>query len=359
MLFLLQSKTVNLFAASSIFVSGLLFSGCLHFQEKTLSREAQAIKIVQHLVKTQQILKAEPLVGGFSDALLMKVTGAEKTYVVRFLDSKQIELRNEHEITCQQIASDNGYGPHVYFIDAQQGVIIMEYLAAEAFPVDKDRLLAYVDLVKKIHSGTSFPVAFNLFEYTKKCLKAVEVFQQDLIDVPKIMLILDTIKKAVAHFPHSAPCHRDLHPGNVIYARGQFFAIDYTSAGQDDPYIDLAAPLFHSFPGKSDVLLTEYLGRQPTEKELAKLSLMKTLVLIFYGSIFIKNLPEAFIQKVSTQGITPRSYGEMGQLIARGAIDLGNPVNMLEFTLATFAEVIKHYNSDRFSKELTFLQEAA
>lgn len=326
----------------------------------SLARQSQAINIAQEWLKTQEQLNAEALVGGFSQATLMKVTGAGKVYVVRFLDTLPEQWR-QNEITCQQIASDNGYGPYVYFTDRQRDVIVMEYLAAQAFPSDKDRLEAYIDLVKKIHLGTAFPVTYNLFEYTQDCLKTISTLGQNLIDVSKIALILTTIRQAVAHFPHSAPCHRDLHSGNVIYARGQLFAIDYTSAGQDDPYVDLAAPLFSE---SNNALLTEYLGRQPTEKELAKLSLMKSFVKVFYRVVLVKYIPERLFQEIFAQGISPRSYYELRQQIAQGAFDLGNPENMMEFALAAVEDIINYYNSDQFNsdqfnKEVKLLQEAA
>lgn len=268
--------------------------------------------------------------------------------------------KNEHEIECQQIASDTEYGPHVYGTDMQSGVVVMEYLQPESCSVSKKQLLAYVDLVKKIHAGPAFPVTFGYFDQIDTNIKLLEAKKQNIVDLAKIKVIIDKIAYAVSCFPHRAACHRDLHPGNVIYSKGKYFAIDYTLAGQDDPYIDLAAFIFQFHgvcSGSQAVLLREYFGRQPTDKELAKLSLMRLAVLMYHGVSFPQNIPDEFLHVEVNQAVASKGYLPLLQEFGQGTFDLGNPLNQREFVRAMFAEVFKYYDSDQFNKGLKLLQE--
>lgn len=77
MLSILKSKVAKLFVISCIAASTI--------HKTSASREFQAIQIVQDLLKTQEQLKAEPLVGGLSEASLITVSSDDQAYVVRFL----------------------------------------------------------------------------------------------------------------------------------------------------------------------------------------------------------------------------------------------------------------------------------
>jgi hypothetical protein len=64
------------------------------------------------------------LQGRHSGATLTKVTVDKKTfYVVRDL-SKRSMVDRKREIHAQKIASDQGYGPHLYAYDSEQGRLL-------------------------------------------------------------------------------------------------------------------------------------------------------------------------------------------------------------------------------------------
>jgi tRNA A-37 threonylcarbamoyl transferase component Bud32 len=121
--------------------------------------EKYAANLVKKTLSIPDNVTAEKLTGGFSGAPLFVATTETKKYVVRFLKHKPLEER-KREIGVLQIASQAEYGPHVYFADADQGVVIMEFLSPQAMPPElwqSEKL--YVMLAKflqKIHRGPKF-----------------------------------------------------------------------------------------------------------------------------------------------------------------------------------------------------------
>ena len=86
--------------------------------------EKYAAALVKNKLSLTGSVSAEKLAGGFSRAQLFTVTADSKKYVVRFLTHKSSEERSR-EIDFLQRASQEGYGPHVYFADPAKGIRII------------------------------------------------------------------------------------------------------------------------------------------------------------------------------------------------------------------------------------------
>src|SRR5665213_2068908 len=92
-----------------------------------------------------------PLTGGSSDAALYKVSDGKTSYVLRDITYQGKEDRIK-QIHAQKIASDRGYGPHVYASDINRGEILMGFLEKSEEPTDSSvKALKMAELLKKIH----------------------------------------------------------------------------------------------------------------------------------------------------------------------------------------------------------------
>lgn len=278
-----------------------------------------------------------PLEGGLSGASLFLADNGVKKYVARFFD----HLSNEHTerlIFNQKVASIGGYGPHVYFDDPEQRIILMDYLSAQPInqaTIHKDLAL----LLQKIHKGPKLHHAGHIWERTTEVLQTLKDIPQSLIDIGNIQVDLNQlIEKAKAGL-ESAPCHRDLNPMNLIYTDQKFFAVDYDSAGQDDPYIDLAevAIFYCRCEEQETTLLTLYLGHRPSQLEMDKFRLMKKIAFFFYAVEFFRQVPS------ETWQITPDvdPFEVYMKKLAEGAVSLENPKEKLNMGLILLQEGMK------------------
>ena len=307
----------------------------------------QALKIVQSVLKTNGPCTAELLSGGLSGSELIKVNTSDRAYVVRFWNKKWAEDFPQ-DLACQVVASDAGYGPRVFFTDEAAYVTVIEYFHPEVFPEIRTRLQALVDLLKRIHTGPPVPMGIDKPTYLDECIEEVEKLNLQLFDLDVIREIKEAVTTAARQNARCLPCHRDLHPGNLIYSQERFVAIDYTWGGMDDPYLDLATlAIFNcTTPEEEHLLLQLYLGHAPSPAEAARLSLMKLSAKLFYGLEFLKLAP------TYRRTTTPKSYKNI-EFHSREPL---NPANFFEYASSLLGEVVDYSHSEQYVKDLALLQ---
>lgn len=96
------------------------------------------------------------------------------------------------------------------------------------------------------------------------------------------------------------PCHTDINPYNLIGGDAELKLVDWGAATQESYYFDLASVcLFFYFYSteKEQLFLERYFTRPLRDQESRKLQLMKFVVSVYYGLMFL--LPS--VSKSSTQ----------------------------------------------------------
>ena len=304
---------------------------------------------VTELINSLQItgpFTIKQLSGGLSGSEIIKVSTPNRDYVVRFWNMQWADYFPQ-DLACQLVASDAGYGPKVYFRDAVEGITVMEYYFPEPLPEIQIRLATLVSLLKKIHTGPSVPKGIDRSIYLDLLIE--EIKESNFVDLQAIKTIKNTV---FAHTrPHAlhVPCHRDLHHGNLIYTQGKYVAIDYTWGAMDDPYADLAnIAIFNCSTIEEEKLLLQlYLGRPPSFKEVARLSLMKLPAKIFYGLEFLGIASTSKTNLSMTQEKLPTSYMDFGS-----DTNASHPNNFLNYAVSLLSEVIHYSQSEQYVKDL-------
>ncbi|MBY0353768.1 phosphotransferase [Candidatus Babeliales bacterium] len=277
------------------------------------------------------------LKGGLSGAPIFLASKGTDQYVVRFFDhlsSDQIPKL----IRAQKAAATSGYGPKIYWDNVEQGAVVMDYLEPEQ-PDKKNILNDLVILLNKIHQSPRIESSGSLWDLTYAAINKLKGVKQTLLELSAVQTYLEKLVQKVSQNLASKPCHRDMNPGNLIFSKGQFFAVDYDSFGMDDPYIDIAqVAIFYCYSAEAEKqLLTLYLHRQPTDAEMAKLQLFKRIALIFYGMEFLCKVPAQLWQ--STPDLIP--YLKFLQLLGSKAVALEDPKEKLRSGLIMVREGMK------------------
>lgn len=269
------------------FIFGLIFLISTSIASET--QEKETLQIMKDFLKADEGIQIKELSGGYSGADLFLVDFEGQKFVVRFSNKASSE-EFQKEISICEIASNEGYGPKVYLSDEEKGFIVMEYLVNE-LDVEKISIASLAELAKKIHEGPGFSSTSNIMElhifrmmdyiYSKKFY--FEVVPLDWME--RILSACREINTALESLPMEAPCHGDLHKANLFFSKGQCYAIDYELASMSDPFLDLATlSLSYDFDKEQDLLfLNHYLNREPSQKEQAKLYVMKQLVCLYWG----------------------------------------------------------------------------
>ncbi len=254
---------------------------CVLLQEPQKAPNCDEVaSLVQSALEVNEPVAVEELPGGNSGNPLFLATRGENRYIVRFFKSS---AEAHHEIACQRAASDAGYGPHVFAADPEQRYLIMEYVE----PMTSDRYRALGTTLSKMHHGDAFPTheadIFARIHTDIDKLKKKESFGFIAVHLEQMML---KVEEAIPASEQKAPCHNDLHPGNMIYSSGVYKIIDFGDAIQDDPYFDLATVIVHNCFNQTqeEAVLSSYFGRSILPEEKAKLTLMKQAVYICYAA---------------------------------------------------------------------------
>ncbi|MBU1008093.1 phosphotransferase [Candidatus Dependentiae bacterium] len=320
--------------------------------------EKYAASVVKDKLSLPGTVTAQALKGGMSGAKLFTVTDGAKKYVIRFMAHETPE-RCLEEMRGFRIASENGYGPHIYFMDEKDAVIIMEYISSQPITYQqlqsKELCSMLGHLLKKMHSSQSLQKTTDAINRVRRKLHKITPHGA-IIPLESIENNLAIIQKTVTPYIVSAPCHLGLNPDNLIFFGDGLKAIDYESAAQSDPYFDIATvSLFYCFDSNhEEILLRTYLERKPTLKEKARLYLMKQVALINFGSNLLRRIdPKMPFYKT----LKIPSYKAFLKEWWLKNVTLNKPESLLKFGRAMFNKAIKNFESQEFKDAIKILRE--
>jgi len=358
--------------AVQAFIIAILVSlpACTFFQKQkyeTPVREPKkealhAAMEVKKALSLKGLVFAKKLTGGHSGARLFVVTAGPKKYVIRFLKNVSQEQKQK-EIALASIASESGYGPHIYYADSKKGIVIMDYLKAKKISdqqrQSKQLYVALANILRKIHCGPPFCQARSPFDKFRIKVERVAKYGVDAyIPLKKMEHIVSCIHKAFLPCLTFAPCHNDLHLFNLIFLEnGEFKAIDFDNAGQSNPYYDIAVvALFYCVdPAHEKSLLSAYLGRKPFVHEKAKLFLMKQVALLIFALGALKSIIEKAPLYETVHVSCKNWYVFLKKLLkglSDGTIKLRNPEYKLKLVKSMIAHVISNAMTARYSNAI-------
>ena len=322
--------------------------------------ENRAANVAKKALLLSEPIASDRLGGGYTEAPIFKVISDSKKYVVRFLEHIPKEMRIK-EIKNLKIASQKGCGPHIYFADPDQAVVIMEFLLNKEITKEnsQSQYTYLAKLLQKIHSGEKFEGYINVFADLKKYIKVVmeylEIKNIGGIPLVKIEGIINILYDLFASLDTAVvPCHNDLHPGNLFFLGDKFKAIDYEYSAQGNPFYDLAeiSIFYCTSVAQEEILLLKYFERQPLAKEKAELYLMKQVAWVFYAVFFLEQNQEQLHKYEKLQ--IPLDIDLVKEMAEGNGIS-GDKENMLMYAKFLFNHVVANSESQEFRDAVELL----
>lgn len=213
----------------------------------------------------------EPLPGGRSGAAVFAFDAGGKRWVARHSPHAGVTTR-------LRIASEHGFAPAIRYANDDTNIAIMEHVTGTPLSAarDPEAMALVTSTVRRLHASAPalFPpnietAAFYRMvagEYAKRVGEALPAALTELLE--------DGIARTAG--AELVPCHRDLNPGNVVVDRehGRVWLLDWDSAGEGDPFLDVAqlAVFYAPMPEARAALWTAYLGHAPTSDEARRIA---------------------------------------------------------------------------------------
>lgn len=342
-----------------VFVFGaLLLSTACRSQKHPPATQEEAVQVVEQALDLQGRGVAQELHGGLSGAKIFRVkvfvvSDGTQQYIVRFLPRP---LKEEpDEITCLRVASEAGYGPHVYAVAPDWRWTVMEYVQSQ--PVsseDRSSGRYYQQLgsvLSKMHQGPSFPdqrPILDVFAHNISRLKKRPPLRSIALQLQEI---LPVIQSAVDPVAEKAPCHDDLTPANLIWTGSTVKVIDYGDARQDDPYFDVATILeFNCFRQDTEnEFLSAYFGGPMTKEEQAHLYLMRQAVRLVWTMRTLMSVSDEVLE----ENRAPESLETLMQRVEAEGVE--DPKLRASIGFAMFNRLVQDYESKEFREAVQTL----
>ncbi len=298
------------------------------------------IKKVVNIDSIEDLEFYEPILGGLSGSEVYRIKTKEGgDFVLKFVSVKS---HAERELPMQTFAGDHDLAPKVIYKCHHQDLIVMPYVAPERLPDDLSRVDYLVDFLHKMHAvdistaKNSGVVLENIspYDFLKEQLGAIKksalLTDDILIKFDELIAAEKTAKPRKVTFSHN-----DINPGNVVFSENKVRAFDWTTAGLNDSFYDVASISYWFFRNK-DVekrLLEVYLGYEPSSDELKHFELMQKLAKAVPAAGLIN---QAVVGGV-TKGDLPEEFPTLDEFLhglGSGHIDLDSLGSIYTFGMA-------------------------
>ncbi|MBS0605131.1 MAG: phosphotransferase [Verrucomicrobia bacterium] len=268
---------------SSFFLSLHLALFTLHAEEEDVDRIA---RVATQLSKEESAFASIHKLGGGLTNINYKVCINSDAYFIRCGSILNSTLGSfmEREWACSKMVSEAGLAPRTIMYIPEERILVTDFIDTHGNSVnlhDFPSLQKFCALVRNLHTlDVAFPAQFCPFESIHTYVKNAQEKEAFLPEIvfQTLLPLIERLKPLLEATSETAPCHLDLHHGNVLDDGEKMWLIDWEYAAMGDPYFDLGTiASTESFSNKEmKLLLKAYLqGREPSVEEFTRLYYMR------------------------------------------------------------------------------------
>lgn len=315
---------------------------------------------LQQTFGTSTVDTIELMTRGLSPALVYKIRVNGKDYILRLVMGINELVDPAREYVCLRAAADAGIAPPVLYADAAAAVSICAFIAGPpiwvGIPDKTIQLKSIAEKVKDIHALPLFPPLINFLEgmtHFRDRFLEMKMFPDSTTAAH--FAYFDKIKAVYPINEELVSSHNDLNPANVLYDGEKIWMIDWEASFKNDRYVDLAivALYFASNDQHIDTFLTAYFGETPTALQKAKFYLMRQVVFLYYGTIFLRMAGE--MQDIHDQEMKVPTLLEVKQMMSRGEVNLGSYEGKILYGKMLMQEALTEMRQPAFEQSLALL----
>jgi aminoglycoside phosphotransferase (APT) family kinase protein len=296
--------------------------------------------------------------GGLTSALVFRIVVRGNPYLLRIITRTDAFGDPTRQFACMKAAAEAGIAPRVWYADVADRLLITDFVEAKPFPDDLVPLIA--PTIRRLHSLTRFPRAFNYFDMIASFMRQLQA--ANLLPASETEELFCRYAELVRVYPRDdselVACHNDLKPQNILYDGKTIWLVDWEAACLNDPYADLAiaANFFVQDEAHEEGYLSAYFGEPVREYRRARFYLMQQAAHMSYATCF---LVLAARSGLSIDMDTPApDFREFHQGLISGEIDLASAEAKLQYGKIHLREVRRNMHAPRFAEALAIVGDA-
>lgn len=295
-----------------------------------------------------------PTSGGQSSALVFQIIVKGKPYLLKILRAEKISDPT-NEFACMKNAAKVGIAPWVWYANAEDRVLITDFVEKKPYPDDMVTLIAPV--LSKLHSLTGFqkPAMGSYFNTMDGFVRRFEA--ANLLPESATAELFHYYSELVKVYPHDnvemVASHNDLKPQNMVFDGEHIWLIDWESAFLNDPYSDLAivSNFFVKDEADEERYLKIYFGESPNEYKRARFYLMRQALHMFYAA-FLLSLAARAGAPISADMKTALDFREFHQRLISSELDTLTPETQVQYAKIHMKDALQNMRAPRFQEAM-------
>jgi aminoglycoside phosphotransferase (APT) family kinase protein len=322
------------------------------------AKRADVARLIQEVFGVDDVDDMRPVTGGLSSARVLRIVVRGVPYLLRVMMSTDPRNDPARQFSCMKQAADIGVAPRMLYANANDRILVTDFVEAKPFPKASGPLIASV--IRRLHSLPDFPRRWNHLDFVDQCMqrfRAAHILADNLTDE-----VFRRYGELTAVYPRDADLvasHNDLKPENVLFDGERFWLVDWEAANLNDRYFDLAvvANFFVRNEESEQIFLTTYLGEPPTPYMRARFYLMRQIMHMAYATVFM-TLGTAAGGQLDSE-TESQDFEEFHDRLIVRAIDMMSPAARVEYGRIHFDRLRQTLSSPRFDRAIAEVSRAS
>jgi aminoglycoside phosphotransferase (APT) family kinase protein len=304
---------------------------------------------------TSEFEEIKKLTGGLSTALVFRIVVKGTPYLLRVIMRTDAFGDPTRQWECMKPAAEAGVAPRVWYVSAEDRILITDFVEAKPFPADFAWMMART--IRKVHELPPFPAPtnnyFGVIDGFVERLKAKNLLREK--DAEELFRGYAEIAKVYPRGDDDVASHNDLKPQNIVYDGARAWLVDWEAAFLNDRYLDLAvvANFFVRDDAEEERYLSEYFGEKPDEYRRARFCLMKQFIHAACASWLM--VLAAGTGPVDMEA-TAREFRDFHERLIANEVNVAEPQAKVAYAKVHLKRVLENMRTQRFRDALAVVR---
>lgn len=307
-----------------------------------------------------EIEDIRPLTGGLSTARVFRIVVRNEPYLLRLTMPGAPAGDPAGQLASMQTAAEAGIAPHIWYVGADDGILIADFVDARPYPPDMALLVAQT--LSRVHSLRGFQKPkvgsyFDAMDRLVSTFRAANPFPPDQID-ELFRRYADLMKVYPRSDAELVASHNDVKPQNMMFDGARLWLVDWEAAFLNDRYVDLSISAnFFVRDDQEAAYLAAYFGAPATPYQQARFYLMRQALHVFYAAFLFVTAARAGtpIDPLATRP----DFDDFHRGLISGEVDLAKPEAKVQYALVHLDAAQRQVQTRRFEEALALVASGA